>query len=472
MSEDVKIIGLKNIPFIKKGDNIAQLIVEGCKKQNISLKDKDIILIAQTIITKSLGRIKHLENIKPSQKAFKIHNKVKPLAEQKKIPVKSPELIQAIIDESKKVLKTEHVIITETKQGFICANAGIDKSNIEGTSNIGLLPKNPDLEAKKIREHLYSLTNKRIGIIITDSFGRPFRNGAVGVALGVSGISPIKDKRGDQDLFGKTLESTIIGQADNLACAAQLIMGEANEGIPVVILRGYNYKFNKKANISSILRNAESDIFREETAQKIDKMLRARRSYKLNFSNQDVKEETIEKCVKLARWAPSAHNSQPWRYTILKKGLIRNNLINSMNEKLRTDLENDGRAEDYIRKKIDKTRTQFLNSPILILLSLDTSDLEKYTDEVRNQNEFILGVQSISASATYFLLALENEGLKACWYCAPLFSRDIVKDILGLPDSFIPMAFFTVGYPEKGEIKAPYRKKLQEIIFDLKKRKA
>lgn len=467
MNESVKIIGLKNIPFIRKGDNIAQLILDSCQKADITLKEKDIILIAQTIITKSLGRTRNLKDIKPSEKAYKIYKKVKPLAEAKKIPVKSPELIQAILEESRKILKAEHVIITETNQRFICANAGIDKSNIKGDENIGLLPENPDNVAKRIRQDIHSTIKKSLGVIITDSFGRPFRNGAVGVALGVSGISPIKDQRGEKDLYGKELQSTMIGQADNLASAAQLVMGEGNEGIPVVIIRGFNFSFDKKATISPILRDSESDIFRNDTNETLVKALKSRRSYKLKYSKRKVKRKTLKKCIQLARWAPSAHNSQPWRYIILEKGELRKNLINRMNKKLESDLKKDGKTEAFIRKKINKTREQFLDCPFLLLLCLNKRDLEKYPDKHRSQNEFVLGIQSISASATYLLIALENEGLAACWYCAPLFAKEIVKDILDLPSYFIPMAFFTVGYPKKANIKAPYRKKVEDIIYKI-----
>jgi coenzyme F420-0:L-glutamate ligase/coenzyme F420-1:gamma-L-glutamate ligase len=467
MRKNVKIIGLKNIPFIRKGDNIAQLILDACRKDNISLKEKDIILIAQTIITKSLGRTKSLKAIKPSQRAYEIYKKVKPLAEAKNIPVKSPELIQAILDESKRVLRAEHVIITETHQGFICANAGIDKSNIEGEHNIGLLPKSPDQVATKIRKEITSVTGKEIGVILTDSFGRPFRNGAVGVALGISGISPTKDQRGEKDLYGRELQSTIIGQADNLASAAQLLMGESNEGIPIAIIRGYDFSFDNEATISSILRSPESDIFRTASKEVFIKTLKDRRSYKLTFSQQEVERDTIKRCIRLARWAPSAHNSQPWRYIILEKGTLREKLINRMNEKLKSDLKEDGKGESYIKKKINKTRGQFLESPLLLLLCLEKEDLEIYPDEKRNQNEFILGVQSISTSATYLLLALENEGLAACWYCAPLFAKGIVKEVLQLPPTLVPMAFFTVGYPKESKIKPPYRKELEDIIYEI-----
>ncbi|MFX1409271.1 MAG: nitroreductase family protein [Promethearchaeota archaeon] len=196
-------------------------------------------------------------------------------------------------------------------------------------------------------------------------------------------------------------------------------------------------------------------------------MLKSRRSYKLSFAPRKVDEKIIKECIELARWAPSAHNGQFWRYTLLHKGSLRNKLIDKMNEKLKLDLEKDGKPESFIVKKINKTRKNFLEAPILILLCLDTRDLEKYPDEERSKNEFILGIQSISCSAVYLLIAFEMKKLAACWYCAPLFAQENIKKVLKLPKSYIPMAFFTVGYPSTS-IKSPKRKTLNEIIFKLK----
>lgn len=468
MRNKIELIGLKGIPLIQPGDNIPHIISDSLKSNNLTLEDGDIIVIAQTIISKSKGRIRDLKSLTPSKRAIEIYENITPKAKSKGIPIKSPELIQAILDESNEILKEEHVLLTETKHGFVCANAGVDQSNVEGKSNITLLPRNPDNDANEIRRALKKDTKKNIAIIISDSFGRPFRVGGVGVALGVSGINAILDKRGSKDLFGYELQSTIVAQIDNLASAAQLVMGEADEGLPVVIIRGYEFDFQENTTIKPILREKNIDLFRRKTNEIISEFLKDRRSYKLKFDSRGIDKKIIEKCIELAGWAPSAHNGQFWRYIILEKGKIRNNLIENMNLKLRQDLEKDGRSEAFIRKKIDKTKQNFLEAPILILLCLDTTDLEIYSDPARSNNEYILGIQSVSASATYLLLALHSENLAACWYCAPLFSKEVVKESLQLPISYEPMAFFTVGYPIN-EMKAPARKKLRDIIYKLNK---
>jgi coenzyme F420-0:L-glutamate ligase/coenzyme F420-1:gamma-L-glutamate ligase len=467
LKNDIQIIGLKGIPLIKKGDNLPEIIIKALDLNNIALENGDIIVIAQTIISKSTGRTINLDKITPSEKALELSKSIALKVKSQGLPVKNPKLIQVILDESKEVIKTEHVLITETKHGFICADAGIDKSNIEGDGMITLLPENPDNDAEEVRGILKTKTNKDIAVIISDSFGRAFRVGAIGTAIGVSGINPILDLRGKKDLFGYELQTTIIGQADSLAAAAQLVMGESDEGIPIVLIRGYKFEFNERVTITNLLRKKEIDLFRKPVDEIIIKVLKNRRSYKLPFAIKDVDKKIIEECIELARWAPSAHNGQFWRYIILERGKLRKDLIDKMNEKLIYDLQKNGKPEEYIKKKVERTRKSFLETPILILLCLDTVDLENYPDDERTQNEFLLGIQSISCSAIYLLLAFEMKKLAACWYCAPLFTKKIVKKVLKLPESYIPMAFFTVGYPLK-TTKAPNRKKLNDIMYKLK----
>lgn len=251
----LELFGLNEIPLVKKGDNISDIIVSALKKQNISLKNQDIILIAETLISKSEGNIINLNDVNPSKKAISIAKKSK----------KNPNLVEVILNESNEIIAIgPDFIITETKHGFVCANAGIDESNVDQ----GLatpLPKNPDKSAHKIRNSLETQFEKELAIIITDTQGRAFRNGAVGVAIGCSGISPIWERAGEKDLYEKELQTTEIAIADELAGASSLLMGQANEGIPVVIIRGFSsfdYLRKKKDGISKLIRPKEFDVFR------------------------------------------------------------------------------------------------------------------------------------------------------------------------------------------------------------------
>lgn len=216
------------------------------------IKDRDIIVIAETIVSKLEGNIIERKNIKPSKKALLLS----------KILDKPPETVQIILNESKEILKIGNkFIITETHHGFVCANSGVDESN--SYEYIKPLPKNPDKSAKYIKNKIKEKTGKNVAVIINDSVGRPFRKGSVGLAIGVCGILPLWNRVGEKDLFGRELKTTEVGIVDELSAAASVVMGQCDEGIPVVIIRGANVPYtDEDVNIKSILREKDDDIFR------------------------------------------------------------------------------------------------------------------------------------------------------------------------------------------------------------------
>lgn len=250
---EIKIIGLSTIPIIKEGDDLATLIIEASEREHLKIEDGDIIVIAETIVSKAEGNTINLKGIEPGSVA-------KRLAEQ---TGKDPRLVEAILRESEDIIKVGHdFIISETKHGFICANAGIDESNVE-EGMATPLPEDPDATAEKIRSSLIDRLGKTISVIIADTQGRPFREGAVGVAVGVSGMNPIWDRRGEKDLYGKSLKTTKIAIADEIASAASMVMGQANEGIPIVIIKGYHHDHLRGEGTSKdLLRPRELDVFR------------------------------------------------------------------------------------------------------------------------------------------------------------------------------------------------------------------
>lgn len=248
LTGEIRIIPVTGIPLIKEGGDLSKIITD-----RIELEDWDIVVICETVVSKSQGRIVNLIKIKPSSKAIEYSKKTG----------KDPRLVQLILDESKEVLKVgDSVIVVETKDGNICASAGIDVSNVCGDESIvGLLPKDPDKEAEKIRLELKKLTGKDVAVIISDTQGRPFRSGAIGVAIGVSGMNPLWKRAGEKDLYGYELKSSIIATADEASSAASLLMGQADEGIPVVIIRGTRYQKGKGSS-KELLREKEKDLFR------------------------------------------------------------------------------------------------------------------------------------------------------------------------------------------------------------------
>ena len=253
---EIKLIGLKNIPLVKSGDNISQIIKEAILNQTYDLKDGDIILIAETLISKAEGNIIKLDEVIPSSKAIEVAQICK----------KDPKLVEVILDNATEIVEIgSNFIVTETKHGFVCANSAIDESNVEG----GLatpIPDNPDESAKNIREFLESEFNKDLAVIITDTQGRAFRVGAIGTAIACSGINPLWVRVGEKDLYGRELETTEIATADELASAASLIMGQADEGLPVVIVSGFgafSHLRNENSNINPLIRPKEFDVFRK-----------------------------------------------------------------------------------------------------------------------------------------------------------------------------------------------------------------
>jgi len=248
---------LKNIPLIRQGDPLADILLNSLKTTNQPLQDDDILVVAQKIISKTEGRIFNLADVTPSQRAIELAPQID----------KDPRLVELILQESNEVIRIRKgVIVVEHKLGFICANAGIDHSNVMGEGNTAedfvlLLPENPDASAKKLREEIKYKTGKTIGVMIIDSHGRAWRNGTVGVCIGISGIPALVDERGWQDLFGYTLKATIVGVADELAAAASLVMGQAAEGTPAVHVSGFPYPL-AEGSLQELIRPKDMDMFR------------------------------------------------------------------------------------------------------------------------------------------------------------------------------------------------------------------
>jgi len=253
---EIKIIGIKNIPLIKKDDDLSQLILKAMDNQNLDVDDGDILVIAETAVAKADGNIINLKTIEPGKKAH----------EFAKFTGKEVKLVEAIIEESNEIVKVgPDFIICETKHGFVCANAGIDESNVD-KGMATPLPLDPDSSAHQIRKKIEMNTGKKIAVIISDTQGRAFREGAIGTAIGISGMEPLWDRCGEFDLYGKELKTTSIAVADELTSAASLVMGQANEGIPVVIIKGISYfekLKNDTATINPLIRPKRYDVFRD-----------------------------------------------------------------------------------------------------------------------------------------------------------------------------------------------------------------
>jgi coenzyme F420-0:L-glutamate ligase/coenzyme F420-1:gamma-L-glutamate ligase len=238
--------GVGGLPEVRAGDDLALMIA-----QRVELRDGDVLVVAQKVISKAEGRLRDLRSVRPSRRALDYAAKLEDDA----------RVIQLILDESVRVVRDERVLIVETRHGFVCANAGIDHSNVEADETVVLLPVDPDASAGRLRARLREVTGREVGVIVSDTFGRPWRMGIANVALGVAGVTAVIDHRGRRDDFGRELTATVIAVADEMAGTAELVMGKTCR-VPAVVLRGWTAAEAAPGTGQDLIRPAELDLFR------------------------------------------------------------------------------------------------------------------------------------------------------------------------------------------------------------------
>ena len=251
----LEVVPLPGLPLIRAGDDLVELIASALNLNGVTLRSRDVLVVAQKIVSKAEGRVVDLATIEPSAQAVALAADVD----------KDPRLVEVILSESVRAVRARRgVLIVEHRLGFIMANAGVDQSNVapaDGSPHVLLLPENPDRSAETLRRGLAAATGVHVAVVINDSFGRPWRQGTVGVAIGVAGLPPLIDLRGRPDLFGRKLEASVIGFADEVAAAASLVMGQADEAAPVVLIRGLRWS-GPESTAASIVRPPSEDLFR------------------------------------------------------------------------------------------------------------------------------------------------------------------------------------------------------------------
>ncbi len=252
MLTEVRLIPIMGIPLVQAHDNIADLILQACSEQGLILESDDIVVISSKIISKAEGRLVDLNMITPSGEAVALAAETN----------KDPRLVELILQESQHISrKAPGILITRHRLGFTSANSAIDQSNIKGEDTHALLlPLDPDQSARMIRQRIQFVTGKTTGIIVSDTHGRPFRIGNVGVAIGLGGVPGIVDLRGQPDLYGRTFRASIQGVADMVASAATLVTGEGGEGVPVVVVRGLRVE-SSEGQASDLVRPLENDLY-------------------------------------------------------------------------------------------------------------------------------------------------------------------------------------------------------------------
>lgn len=251
MSSELRVVGIAGIPEVLPGDDLAALILDAAGRQGIEIATGDVLVVTQKVVSKAEGRLVRLSSVEPSDFAWRVAADTG----------KDARHVEVVLDESRRIVRMDRgVLITETRHGFVCANAGVDASNTGSPDLLALLPEDPDHSAEELRRVIEERTGAAVAVIISDTFGRPWREGTDQVAIGVAGLLPLKDYVGQKDAYGYELRVTQVAVADELAGAAELVMGKL-ERIPVAVIRGYSYEPGS-ASARDLIRDREKDLFR------------------------------------------------------------------------------------------------------------------------------------------------------------------------------------------------------------------
>ena len=254
MSGRLTVLPIRGLPLLKSGDDLALIITAKARRSRIQIRNHDVIVVGQKAVSKAEGRIVNIDNVKPSARAITLGRKTR----------KRPEFVEIVLKDSAKVLRADgDAFIVTTRDGQTCLNGGVDKSNVKGDSVYALLPRNPDASAGMLMRRIRSLTGKQVGVVITDTRSRPFRRGQVEECIGVAGINPLVDYRGQKDLFGYKLRFKNVDLADELASAAELVMGQGREATPVAIIRGLKrVRFQARTSSRKLSVMPREDLFK------------------------------------------------------------------------------------------------------------------------------------------------------------------------------------------------------------------